>query len=63
MPPLILDDILSSSDDPCTKAMLAAFAGLAEEVQVIVLTYNAYVLSLAEAAAGGMHAVVRLDAA
>ncbi|WP_323794596.1 hypothetical protein [Nisaea sp.] len=43
--------------------MLAAFAGLAEEVQVIVLTYNAYVLSLAEAAAGGMHAVVRLDAA
>jgi uncharacterized protein YhaN len=62
VPPLILDDILSSSDDPRTKAMLAALADLAEEVQVIVLTHHAHVLSLAEAAVGGRHAVVRLDA-
>ena len=62
-PPLILDDILSSSDDARTGAMLEALSDLAEEVQVIVLTHHAHVLQIAEKAVQGRHAVVRLDVA
>lgn len=52
-PPLILDDILSSSDDERTKAILRALADLAEEAQVIVLTHHAHVLELARDAVEG----------
>lgn len=62
-PPLILDDILSSSDDPRTGAMLEALADLAEEVQVIVLTHHPHVLDIARQTVGGRHSVVRLDEA
>ncbi|MCR9072728.1 MAG: AAA family ATPase [Alphaproteobacteria bacterium] len=61
-PPLILDDILSSSDDTRTGAMLEALADLAEEAQVIVLTHHSHVLRIADDAVGGRHAVVRLSA-
>jgi uncharacterized protein YhaN len=61
-PPLILDDILSSSDNDRTGAMLEALADLAETVQVIVLTHHAHVLTIAEDAVPGRHAVVRLNA-
>lgn len=60
-PPLILDDILSSSDDARTGAMLEALADLAEEVQVIVLTHHAHVLDIAGRAVDGRHSVVRLN--
>lgn len=62
-PPLILDDILSSSDDPRIGAMLPALAELAQEVQVIVLTHHAHVLDIARSAVEGRHSVVRLDEA
>ncbi|SDG17865.1 AAA family ATPase [Thalassobaculum litoreum] len=62
-PPLILDDILSSSDEERTGAILLALADLAEEAQVIVLTHHAHVLEIADRAIGGRHAVVQLNAA
>jgi len=62
-PPLILDDILSSSDEKRTGAMLEALADLAEEVQVIVLTHHAFVLDIAQRAVEGRHSVIRLDEA
>jgi uncharacterized protein YhaN len=47
VPPLILDDILSSSDNERAAAMLEALAELAEVAQVIVLTHHAHVVDIA----------------
>lgn len=62
-PPLILDDILSSSDERRTGAMLEALADLAAEVQVIVLTHHEFVLEIARQTVEGRHSVVRLEPA
>lgn len=61
-PPLILDDILSSSDDDRTKTILLALADLAEQAQVIVLTHHAHVLTLAREAVEGRYSELRLTA-
>lgn len=48
VPPLILDDILSSSDNERAAAMLEALADLAQSAQVIVLTHHAHVPEIAD---------------
>jgi uncharacterized protein YhaN len=62
-PPLILDDILSSSDDVRTGAVFEALATLAKEVQVIVLTHHAHVLEIASKVVKGQCSMIRLDEA
>lgn len=62
-PPLILDDILSSSDEKRAGAMLEALADLAGEVQVIVLTHHEFVLEIARQTVEGRHAVISLEPA
>jgi uncharacterized protein YhaN len=63
VPPLILDDILSSSDDTRAAAMLEALADLAKAAQVIVLTHHAHVLDIADKAVPGRFTIHRLTEA
>jgi uncharacterized protein YhaN len=60
VPPLILDDILSSSDNARAAAMLEALSELAEAAQVIVLTHHAHVLEIATDVLPGRFTLHRL---
>lgn len=59
--PFIADDMLQTFDDDRATAALKALLGLAQHVQVIVLTHHPHLARLARALPGGSVNLLRLD--